>query len=226
MFTSGFLLFPNVTQLDLMGPLQVLYRLPGSTCHVAAASMDPVPTDCGVAITPTTTFDDCPQLDLLCVPGGYGTADALSDPATMTFVRNQAKGATYLTSVCTGAFVLGAAGLLKGKKATTHWAYHDALKLVGAKPTKGRVVRDGNVITGGGVTAGIDFALTVASEIAGPAVAQGIQLALEYAPAPPFGAEAGDPEHAAPPIRDTLSDRFGTRREVFEAKVRQAFTAG
>jgi cyclohexyl-isocyanide hydratase len=160
---SAFVLFPNVTQLDLTGQLQVLHRLPGATTHIVARTREPVPSDCGLSLLPTTTFAECPPVDLLCVPGGFGVDDALLDPELMAFVRNTP--AKYITSVCTGAFILGAAGHLRGKRATTHWAYHDLLTKVGAIPEKARVVRDGNVITGGGVTAGIDFAFVVAEEI-------------------------------------------------------------
>ena len=212
---AGFLIFPNLTQLDFTGPLQVLHRLPGSTTHIVAKTMAPVASDCGLSLLPTRTFADCPPLDLLCIPGGFGVDDAMQDAETMAWVRRQGAHAKYITSVCTGAFILGAAGLLRGKRATTHWAYHELLSLVGAIPTRGRVVRDDNVITGGGVTAGIDFALTVAAEIAGAEVAQSIQLAIEYDPAPPF--DAGAPEKAPAPIRATQESRYGNRREAFRA---------
>ncbi len=188
----GFVLFPNLTQLDFTGPLQVLSRLPESTTHIAAKTRDPVPSDAALALMPTTTFKDCPPLDLLCitvqglsaldllcVPGGFGVDQAIEDEETMDFVRREGRRARYVTSVCTGAFVLGAAGLLRGKRATTHWAYHHLLPRVGAIPEKARVVRDGHVFTGGGVTAGIDFAFTLMNEIAGPQVAQTVQLGIE-----------------------------------------------
>lgn len=215
MFHSGFVLFPNLTQLDFTGPLQVLHRLPGATTHIIAKTMDPVPSDCGLSLVPTTTFADCPPLDLICVPGGFGVDQAMADDETVDFVRRQGLTATYVTSVCTGAFILGAAGLLKGKRATTHWAYHDMLALVGATPEKARVVRDGHTITGGGVTAGIDFALTVAAEIAGPALAQNIQLAIEYDPAPPF--DCGSPQRAPKAILDQGAARYAKRQEAFKA---------
>ncbi|TPW04400.1 MAG: ThiJ/PfpI domain-containing protein, partial [Alphaproteobacteria bacterium] len=172
MFQSGFVIFPNLTQLDFTGPLQVLHRLPGAQTHIVAKTLDPVPSDCGLSLLPTTTFADCPPLDLICIPGGFGVDQAMADAETIDFVKRQGARAKYVTSVCTGAFILGAAGLLNGKRATTHWAYRDFLPLVGATPEKARVVRDGNTFTGGGVTAGIDFALTVAAEIAGTDVAQ------------------------------------------------------
>lgn len=140
LFNVGFVLFPNLTQLDFTGPLQVLARLPDSKIHIVSKTIDPVPSDCGLGLVPTTTFDDCPQLDLICVPGGAGVATALRDTATVGFIRQQGRGAKYVTSVCTGAFLLGAAGLLKGRKATTHWAYTELLPLVGAEHVRQRIV--------------------------------------------------------------------------------------
>jgi cyclohexyl-isocyanide hydratase len=214
MFQSGFVLFPNLTQLDFTGPLQVLHRLPGARTHIIAKTLDPVPSDCGLSLVPTTTFTDCPQLDLICVPGGFGVDQAMVDSETVNFVRRQGASAKYVTSVCTGAFILGAAGLLRGKRATTHWAYRDFLEIVGATPEHARVVRDGNTITGGGVTAGIDFALTVAAEIAGPEAAQSIQLAIEYDPAPPFN--SGSPERAPKTVLDAGAARYAKRQEAFK----------
>jgi cyclohexyl-isocyanide hydratase len=216
----GFVLFPNLTQLDFTGPLQVLHRLPGSTTHIAAKTRDPVPSDCGLSLLPTTTFAECPPLDLICVPGGFGVSGAITDTATIDFVRTQGARAKYVTSVCTGAFVLGVAGLLKGKRATTHWAYTSLLPLVGATYEKARVVRDGNVFTGGGVTAGIDFALTVAAELAGAEVAQRIQLSIEYGPAPPF--TAGNPESTPAPVREKLGAAFETRLATFRRELAAA----
>jgi cyclohexyl-isocyanide hydratase len=181
----GFLLFPNVTQLDFTGPLQVLHRMPGAKTHILAKTLQPVPSDCGLGLVPTATFATAPKLELFCVPGGFGVSQAIADAETMDFVRRVGEQARYVTSVCTGAFVLGAAGLLHGKRATTHWAYHHLLPLVGAIPEKARVVRDGNVFTGGGVTAGIDFALTLVEAVVGAEAARRIQLALEYDPGPP-----------------------------------------
>ncbi|MEQ1616986.1 MAG: DJ-1/PfpI family protein [Terricaulis sp.] len=184
----GFILFPNVTQLDFTGPLQVLHRMPGATTHILAKAMEAVPSDCGLGLMPTVTFASAPKLDIVCVPGGFGVSQAIADAETVAFVRES--GAHYVTSVCTGAFVLGAAGLLKGKRATTHWAYHHLLPLVGAIPEKARVVQDGDTFTGGGVTAGIDFALTLVEAIAGAEAARRIQLAIEYDPGPPTAFEA------------------------------------
>lgn len=190
----GLLLFPKLTQLDLTGPFEVFAATPGATVHLLWKTKDPVQAITGMKIVPDTTLAECPQLDVICVPGGSGVAAVMEDPEVLDFLRRQAAGARYVTSVCTGALVLGAAGLLKGKQATTHWGSHDFLATLGAIPTKGRVVRDGNIFTGGGVTAGIDFALTLVAEMCGPEVAQSIQLQIEYAPAPPF--ESGSPDTA------------------------------
>lgn len=214
-FTSGFVLFPDLTQLDFTAPLQVLHRLPGATTVIVAKTLAPVPSDCGLSLVPTVTFDDCPPLDLICVPGGFGVEQALLDEATVSFVRRMGQQAKFVTSVCTGAFLLGAAGLLSGKRATTHWAYHDLLPLVGAIPEHARVVRDGNVFTGGGVTAGLDFALTVAAEIAGLETARALQLGIEYAPAPPF-----DMSEASPDLRGAVEARYSKRKAEFAEVLR------
>jgi cyclohexyl-isocyanide hydratase len=212
-FNIGFVIFPNLTQLDFAGPLQVLNRLPGAQTHIIAKSREPVPSDCVVSLVPTTTFADCPQLDLICVAGGNGVVGAATDRETVDFLRRQAAGARYVTSVCTGAFVLGAAGLLRGRRATTHWAYADMLELVGATYQKGRIVQDGNVITAGGVTAGIDFALQVAAEIAGVEIAKAIQLGLEYDPAPPF--RSGHPDLASEQTKEMVAPRFAKSRAAY-----------
>ncbi|MGE0829008.1 MAG: DJ-1/PfpI family protein [Hyphomonadaceae bacterium] len=211
----GFVLFPNLTQLDFTGPLQVLARLPKAKTHIIAKSREPVPSDCGLSLVPTATFAEAPALDLLCIPGGFGVDAAIEDAETLDFVRRQAAGATYVTSVCTGAFILGAAGLLRGKRATTHWAYHRYLARFGAIPVAARVVRDGNLFTGGGVTAGIDFALTLMAEIAGADVAQAVQLGLEYDPQPPFA--AGAPNAAPASVRHAAETRLAKRFTDFEA---------
>ncbi|MBY0318019.1 MAG: DJ-1/PfpI family protein [Reyranella sp.] len=190
----GILLYPNVTQLDATGPAQVLSRVPGAQMHMIWKTRDPVPTDAGFSIVPTTTFADCPQLDVICVPGGGGQVAVMGDPEALDFLRKQAATARYVTSVCTGSLILGAAGLLKGYKSACHWAWRDMLKDFGATPVAERVVRDRNRISGGGVTAGIDFGLTVAAELAGEEVAKSIQLVLEYDPQPPF--DSGSPEKA------------------------------
>lgn len=205
-FNVGFVIFPGITQLDFTGPFEVLSRLgtppaiavasrfAQSKMHVVAKTMQAVTSDRGLVIVPSCAFEDCPPLDLICVTGGSGVADALADAETIDFIRRQGQGARFATSVCTGAFLLGAAGLLAGRRATTHWAYTDLLPLVGASHQEGRVVRDGNVFTSGGVTSGIDFAFTIIAELAGPEVAKAIQLAIEYDPSSPF--DAGHPSKA------------------------------
>jgi cyclohexyl-isocyanide hydratase len=217
----GFVIFPNVTQLDFTGPLQVMHRIPGATTHILARSLEAVPSDCGLGLLPTASFAAAPKLDLICVPGGFGVADALEDRETLSFVRSAAGQARYVTSVCTGAFVLGAAGLLRGKRATTHWAYRHLLARVGAVPETARVVRDGHVITGGGVTAGLDFAFTIAAEVAGEEAARRIQLALEYDPKPAF--DAGDPERAPHETRAHVESFYTQRTADFAQRLR-AFT--
>ncbi|MGD0761766.1 MAG: DJ-1/PfpI family protein [Roseiarcus sp.] len=194
----GLLVFPRVQQLDLTGPYEVFASWRGARVHLIGKSRESVTSSTGLTLTPTTTFADCPQLDVICVPGGVGVNALMRDEETLSFVRAQASGARFATSVCTGALVLGAAGLLRGKRATTHWASLDLLAAFGAVPVKARVVRDRAVVTGGGVTAGIDFALTLIAELAGADVAETIQLNLEYAPEPPFA--AGSPETARPEI--------------------------
>jgi len=219
----GFVIFPQLTQLDFTGPLQVLSRLPGAATHIVAKSDALVPSDCGLGLVPTTTFAACPSLDVICIPGGFGVVEAIGDQETVGFVRRQAAGARYITSVCTGAFVLGAAGLLKGRRATTHWAYTDLLPMVGAIHEKARIVKDGNVVTAGGVTSGIDFGLSMVAEIAGPAVAQAIQLGIEYDPAPPF--DAGHPDRAPEAVKSTLMARYETSREAYRAGLGRAFAS-
>lgn len=203
-----FVLFPGVTQLDFTGPAQVLSRLPNATTVVAARETVPIMTDSGFAIMPSHGFAQAPPADILCVPGGHGVSEALACPDTIAFVRDQAAGAKWVTSVCTGAFILGVAGLLKGKRATTHWAYHHLLSLVGAEPVEARVVQDGQTITAGGVTSGIDFALTLVAREAGEAWARGLQLSLEYDPAPPFN--AGHPSRADGATVQHMRDRIYT----------------
>ncbi len=200
-----FVLFDNVTQLDFTGPVQFLSRLPGAVLHVVSKDGKAVTTDCGFSILPRSSFAACPQADILCVPGGHGVRGAIADPEIVDFVRQQGKDADYITSVCTGAFILGAAGLLQGKKATCHWAYTQLLPLFGATHVTARVVHDGNLITAGGVTSGIDFALSLIATIASEDVARTIQLALEYDPAPPFG--GGSLESSSDETVDNLRAR-------------------
>lgn len=212
----GILLYPNVTQLDATGPAQVLSRVPGATLHMIWKTRDPVPTDAGFSIVPTTTFADCPALDVICVPGGGGQVELMTDSETLDFLRKQATGARYVTSVCTGSLVLGAAGLLAGYRSACHWAWRDMLKDFGAIPVAERVVRDRNRISGGGVTAGIDFGLTVAAELAGEEIAKSIQLVLEYDPQPPF--DSGSPEKAGAErvarLRERLVPMLESRRKA------------
>jgi cyclohexyl-isocyanide hydratase len=213
-FNVGFVIFPDLTQLDFTGPQQVLARLPDSAMHIVARTLDPVSSDSGLGLMPTHTFADCPPLDLICIPGGYqGVIQAMADRDLIAFVQRQARTAKYVTSVCTGAFILGAAGLLKGRRATTHWAFTELLPLVGATHEKRRVVRDGNLITAGGVTSGIDFGLEVVADIAGEEVAKSIQLGLEYDPSPPFA--SGHPDRAAAPTLTAVMPRYEKARADF-----------
>jgi cyclohexyl-isocyanide hydratase len=191
----GLLVFPRVTQLDLTGPLQV----------------EPVASDSALVLTPTITFADCPQLDVICVPGGLGTDDMINDEEMLDFLRGQAREAKYITSVCTGSLVLGAAGLLQGYRAATHWTAMEFLAAFGATPTKKRVCVDRNRVTGGGVTAGIDFALTLVSILINRQTAEAIQLRLEYNPAPPFN--AGSPDTAPPEILALMKEKIAAAQE-------------
>ena len=190
------LLFPRVTQLDFTGPAQIFSRLPNTEVHLAWHSVDPVITDAGWSIVPTTTLADCPQGDVLFVPGGAGAFELFDDPQALQFLQLQAKDARWVTSVCTGSFVLAAAGLLTGYRATSHWASLRMLEHFGVEPVSERVVRDRNRITGAGVTSGIDFAFTLAAELFGDDEARNIQLAIEYDPSPPF--DHGSPGKADP----------------------------
>jgi len=198
----GLLVFPKVTQLDLTGPLQVFSGVPDANVHLIWKRIEPVPSDAVLTLTPTVSLADCPQLDVICVPGGSGTDAMVNDEDVLDFLRRQSAAARYVTSVCTGALVLGAAGLLKGYRAVTHWAAMDYLAPYGATPTKTRVCVDRNRITGGGVTAGIDFALTLVSLLVDRQTAEMIQLRLEYNPAPPFN--AGSPDTAPPEIVELM----------------------
>ena len=189
----GMLIFPRLTQLDMTGPYEVLARCPTPGCIWSRTRMAPVKTDRGMEIVPTVTYADCPQLDVIMVPGGPGQQDLMEDAVVLEFLQRQARNAKYVTSVCTGSLVLGAAGLLKGKRATSHWAAIDHLGLLGAIPVSEKVVVDGNVVTGAGVTSGIDFALRLAAILEGEQVAREIQLQIEYDPEPPFN--SGSPQH-------------------------------
>jgi cyclohexyl-isocyanide hydratase len=198
----GMLIFPEMTQLDFTGPYEVFAQLPGCSVKVIAKSLQPVAAKGGLKFLPDTAMADAPPLDLIFVPGGPGTGALMEDREVLEFLRQHAAKAKYVTSVCTGALVLGAAGLLKGYSATTHWASLGLLPLFGATVLPDRVVIDRNRITGGGVTAGIDFALTVAAEVAGVEAAKRIQLLIEYNPAPPFS--CGHPSTAEPSIVEGL----------------------
>ena len=208
----GFLLFPHVTQLDLTGPAQILSRIPGARVHLLWKTLDPVMTDVGFSINPTTTFEDCPPLDVLCVPGGFGIGALFGDGGTLTFLRRQGEQARYVTSVCNGSLVLGAAGLLDGYQAACHWMWRGYLPRFGAIPVAERIVRDRNRVSGGGVTAGIDFALALAAELAGEETAKLLQLNFEYDPQPPFG--CGSPEGAG-------AERVARSRALLAASLKQ-----
>ncbi len=199
----GLLIFPAMTQLDFAGPYEVFARLPGTVVHVVAKCADPVRTERGLCLVPTVTCEDCPPLDVVVVPGGPGQHHLMHDEAVLGFLRRQAQEAKYVTSVCTGALVLGAAGLLWGYRATTHWLSLPLLELYGAIPVDERVVVDRNRMTGGGVTAGIDFGLQLAAMLRGETIAQQIQLQMEYSPAPPFhsGSPATAPKHIVETLR-------------------------
>ena len=219
-FRIGFLVFPSITQLDMTGPHEVLARLPGAEIYLVWKSVDPIVAQGGMRLVPTTTLKTCPQLDLICVPGGPGMNPLLTDDEVLAFVRSQAAGARYVTAVCTGALVLGAAGLLKGKRATTHWMSRHLLAAFGATPVAERTVIDGKVITGGGVTAGIDFALKIVAEVSGEDVAKDIQLAIEYDPHPPF--HAGSPKDAGETVVARLKAAGSKMQAVREAAVQAA----
>ncbi len=216
----GFLLFPDVTQLDVMGPAQILSRVPNAKVHLLWKNTDAVMTDAGFEIVPTCTFENCPPLTVLCVPGGFGIGDVLVDRETLAFLRQQGEMAQYVTSVCNGSLVLGAAGLLKGYKTACHWMWRKYLPRFGAEPVAARVVRDGNRFSGGGVTAGIDFGLTLAAELAGEEVAKTLQLAFEYDPHPPF--DCGSPEKAGTVLVENLRVLQEKRLAQIEAQIDKA----
>jgi len=207
----GMLIFPRLTQLDMTGPYEVLARLPNTKVHLIAHSLDAVTTDRGMMILPTVTFADCPQFDVIMVPGGPGQQDLMEDSMVLEFLRRQARGARYITSVCTGSLVLGAAGLLKGRRATCHWAALEHLKALGAIPVSERVVIDGNIVTGAGVASGLDFGLALAAELDGEETAREIQLQIEYDPAPPF--DSGSLRTASPATVAKLRNRLATLNE-------------
>ncbi|HUJ58183.1 MAG TPA: DJ-1/PfpI family protein [Kofleriaceae bacterium] len=213
----GMLLYPGLTQLDLTGPYEIMSRIPDTRVHLVARERAPVASDLGLAIVPNATYADAPPLDLIFAPGGSGQIAAMEDGATIDFIRAAGERARWVTSVCTGALLLGAAGLLRGYRAATHWAFMELLPLFGAEPVHERVVTDRNRITAGGVTAGIDFGLVLAAAIAGREVAESIQLGLEYDPAPPF--TAGHPRVARRELVDRLRDGFRERYEQRRAQL-------
>ncbi len=212
----GMLIFPRLTQLDMTGPYEVLARLPNTMVHLVAHTLDAVKTDRGMMILPSATYADCPQLDVVMVPGGPGQQDLMEDATALEFLQRQARAAKYVTSVCTGSLVLGAAGLLRGKRATCHWAAIEHLKPLGAIAVHERVVVDGHIVTGAGVAAGIDFALALAAILEGEEVARQIQLQIEYDPNPPFN--SGSPRTALPETLEAVRKRLAKlneeRREV------------
>ena len=210
----GMVLFPRLTLLDLAGPYEVFARIPDARVRLAAATLDPVRTDQGMEVLPDTPFEDAPQFDVLFVPGGPGQYYRMEDRVFLDFLRKQAQEAQWITSVCTGALLLGAAGLLRGYQATTHWMSMDLLELLGAKPVPERVVVDRNRITGAGVTAGIDVALVIAARTGSDDLAREIQLNIEYDPHPPF--HSGSPRTAEP----ALVERVAESRRAFQDKVR------
>ena len=216
----AFLVFPNVTQLDLTGPAQVLSRLGNVNIDLVWKTRDPVATDSGFPLLPTKTFDEVTKADILCVPGGLGTVAVMQDVGVLHWIRQIGASASWVTSVCTGSLILGAAGLLKGYRATSHWASHEQLALFGAEPVRQRVVIDRNRATGGGVTSGIDFGLELVSRIRGDAHAKFVQLSIEYDPHPPFN--CGSPDTADPEtlercqslVRAAAPDRMEVVRQI------------
>ncbi|MGH7044874.1 MAG: DJ-1/PfpI family protein [Stellaceae bacterium] len=222
-FRSGMLVFPGLTQLDLTGPYEVLARLPGSETVLLWRDLQPVRSEHGLAIVPTATLTDCPPLDLVLVPGGPGVNPLLEDREVLGFLRTTAATARYVVGICTGSLVLGAAGLLRGRRAATHWMSREFLPAFGAEPMAKRIVHDGNLYTGGGVTAGIDVALAVAADIAGRTAAEAIQLAIEYDPAPPFA--AGSPETADREIVAAVRARAAARQHDRAERIARAAAA-
>lgn len=223
-FRIVFILYPGLTQLDFTGPYEVLARLGKSEVIVACKDGGTLKSEMGLSFANLRALADIERADMIMIPGGPGQTEAMLDPAFMAEVKRLGESAAYVTAVCTGSLILAAAGLLKGKRAGSHWAYRDMLAAFGAIPDPARVVRDGTAITGGGVTAGIDIALTIAAELEGDDRAKAIQLMIEYAPAPPFN--AGRPETAEPHIVAAVKEGFAQfaaeRRKAIERVVGQA----
>ncbi len=209
----GMVLFPGFTLLDLAGPYDVFSRMPGARVSLVAATLESIHAEKGVALSPDIVFEDAPNLDLLFVPGGPGQQLVMEDARVLAFLRERVQTVRLLASVCTGALILGAAGLLQGYRATTHWRYLELLRLLGAEPIAERVVVDGNRITGAGVSAGIDLALRIASIFYDERVAKSIALGIEYDPQPPFW--GGSPKSADPDILARLSASLD---EVYEKR--------
>jgi cyclohexyl-isocyanide hydratase len=215
-----FALYPNVTQLDATGPFEVFSRLPDTRCVLASVDGGVVECSGGLTLAHVVRIEELASCTVLCVPGGYGCIAAMEDEAYLAALRRLAGTARYLTAVCTGSLLLGAAGLLRGRRAASHWAWRELLAEFGAIPDADRVVQDGAIFTGGGVTAGIDLALAVMAEIAGPVHAQSVQLAIEYAPAPPF--DSGRPERARPEVVRAAMARVEATRVERNAAVKRA----
>ena len=213
----GMLLFPQLTQLDLTGPFEVLSRLSETRVRLLWKSLETITSDTGMSILPTNTFNECPQLDVVFVPGGPGQVALMEDDEVLGFLREQARGAMYVTSVCTGSLVLAAAGLLKGRRAACHWMFRDLLSELDVHVSAERYVVDRNRVTGGGVTSGIDFGLKLASLLRGETEAKQIQLQIEYNPAPPF--DAGTPQLAGEEIEHAVRRRAARLQEVRRATV-------
>jgi cyclohexyl-isocyanide hydratase len=207
----GLLLFPKITQLDLAGPYEVFCRMPGAAVHLLWKDTQPIRSEWGLELRPDTRLEDCPALDVFCVPGGGGVFELFGDDALIDAVRAIAQRSRFVTSVCTGAFLLGAAGLLAGKRATTHWASRELLRGFGAIPDESRIVVDGKLITSGGITSGIDFGLHLAAQLVGVEQAKEIQLAMEYDPAPPFA--SGSPRVAEPAILARFREGIKERQQ-------------
>jgi cyclohexyl-isocyanide hydratase len=223
-FRIVFILYPRLTQLDFTGPYEVLGRMPGAEILIASKDGGTLVTEMGLTFADLRALADIESCDMIMVPGGPGQTEAMLDPDFMAEVRRLGTSARYVTSVCTGSLILAAAGLLKGKRAGSHWAYRELLSAFGAIPDDARVVRDGNAITGGGVTAGIDIALSIVADLKGEENAKMIQLMIEYAPAPPFN--SGRPETASPETVAAVKQRFAAfaeaRRKAIEQVAGQA----
>jgi transcriptional regulator GlxA family with amidase domain len=222
-FPIVFALYPRITQLDFTGPFEVLARLPDARTILASVAGGELEADRGLKFAGLARLDDVRECALLCVPGGFGTVAALEDDAYLAALRRIGAGARYVASVCTGSLLLAAAGILRGKRAACHWAWREKLADFGVTPDAARVVRDGNVFSGGGVTAGIDMALTIMAEIAGRDYAETVQLAIEYAPAPPF--DSGRPELAREIVRRAAQARMDSVRAERDAAIARAVAA-